>query len=110
MTTRIKRTCEEKEILVTTFLKSGLTLSKWCKDNKIPITTFKGWMQKYKNEVSFISLEPISKYTNTLPDLALDPLNNELFIEFNGFKITVTDHSSVNLLEKVLKVVKSLDV
>lgn len=107
MTKRKSRTQEEKEGLVKAFLKSELSLSKWCKENKIPITTFNGWMKKYENKVSFIQLEPTTK---TSVEETEKLFKNEISIEFNEFKITITDHSSMHLLENVLKVVKNLNV
>lgn len=55
------RSQDEKEALINNFLKSNLSLSKWCKENKILITTFNSWMKNYKNKVIFIPLDPIPK-------------------------------------------------
>ncbi len=110
MTKNKHKTQEEKEALVNTFLKSNQSLSKWCKDKNIPITTFSGWIKKYKNKVSFIPLDPIPKTTTVVATVTKKSLINELRIEFNEFKITITDGSSMHLLENVLKVVKKLNV
>lgn len=99
----LKRTYEEKENLITAFLKSNQSMTKWCKEHQISLSTFNGWMKKRKGNVTFIPLEsPVNPFQKSTP--------NELHIEFRDFKITIGDHSSMLLLESTLNVVKNLYV
>lgn len=97
------RTLEEKENLINAFLKSNQSMTKWCKEHQISLSTFNGWMKKRKNNVTFI---PLESPVNPLQESA----SNELHIEFKDFRITIGDHSSMLLLENTLKVVRNLYV
>lgn len=105
------RTQDEKAALVSAFLKSGLSRSQWCKEHKIPITTFSAWIQKQKTKVSFIPVTS-TKTTPSIKDRAsiIQDIKDEIVIEIKDCKIKITENSSMLLLKKVLKVVQDLDV
>lgn len=102
-----KRTLEEKEMLIKSFIESKNSVAVWCRDNQIPITTFNGWMKKRKAKVTFLPL----KSANTAINNSSEKLKQaELIIEFKEFKFNISNDSSVELLEKAIRVVKNLYV
>jgi hypothetical protein len=102
-----KRTLEEKEMLINSFIDSKKSVAGWCRDNQIPITTFNGWMKKRKTKVTFLPL----KSTNTaIKNSSEKSKQTELIIEFKEFKFNISNASSVELLEKAIRVVKDLYV
>lgn len=102
-----KRTLDEKENFISAFLKSNMSMAKWCKENQIPITTFRGWMKNKKGKVTFIPLKPSDSNVNSTFEKAA---TLDLIIEFKDFKFNISNDSSIELLEKTIKVVKNLYV
>jgi transposase-like protein len=112
MSKQKNRTWEEKEVLIKSYISSGLTLSKWCKENSIPITTFNGWRKKYKNRQPFLYINQETEVQNisSTAEKTSRLFEGELQLEIKSIKIIITEESSMPLLEKVLKAVKNLDV
>lgn len=112
MSKQKNRTWEEKEILIKAYINSGLTISRWCKENSIPVTTFNGWRKKFKNRQSFlyINQESEDQKSSSGDEKGSRVSEGKLKLEINNIKIIITKETSLPLLEKVIKVVKLLGV
>ena len=79
--TKIKRTKEEKQKLVSEFKKSGLSKVQWCQNNNIPVSTFNGWIfpnnQKTKEKCQFVEINVPTAKTELIS------------IEYKNFKINI---------------------
>ena len=103
-----KYTEEEKRNLVQTFMGSGESMQLWCKKMNLPYSTFHGWVKKYKGleEHTFIELTPSAPPKVTTSN----EKPSSILIEYENFKINITKDVESCFLEKVLKVVATLNV
>ncbi|MGL5258589.1 MAG: IS66 family insertion sequence element accessory protein TnpA [Lachnospiraceae bacterium] len=103
-----KYTEEEKRNLVQTFMGSGESMQVWCKKMKIPYSTFHGWVKKFKEleEHAFIELIPSAPPKVTTSN----EKPSSMLIEYENFKINIKEDVETYFLEKVLKVVATLNV
>ncbi|MGL5259522.1 MAG: IS66 family insertion sequence element accessory protein TnpA [Lachnospiraceae bacterium] len=103
-----KYTEEEKRNLVQTFMGSGESMQVWCKKMKLPYSTFHGWVKKCKEmeEYAFIELTPSAPPKVT----ASNEKPSSILIEYENFKINISEDVELCFLEKVLKVVATLNV
>ena len=108
METTRKCTQEEKSNLVQAFMESGESMQVWCKKMKLPYSTFHGWVKKCKEmeEYAFIELTPSAPPKVTTPN----EKPSSILIEYENFKINLTEDVESCFLEKVLKVVATLNV
>lgn len=88
-------------------------MNHWCKENNLSHSTFHGWVQKYRtvqetNDFIEVVAPPknIDKKT-TRTQLKVMP---SLSIAYHDFKIDMAGDIEPLLLEKVLKVVTTLNV
>ena len=103
-----KYTEEEKSNLVQTFMESGESMQVWCKKMKLPYSTFHGWVKKIKEleEHAFIELTPSAPPKVTTSN----EKPSSILIEYENFKLNISEDVESCFLEKVLKVVATLNV
>ena len=102
---KIKRTKEEKQNLVSDFKKSGLSKVQWCQNNNIPVSTFNGWIfpnnQKTKEKCKFVEINIPTNETNTIK-------TESISIEYKDFRINIPQNiDSATLLEILKGIIKS---
>lgn len=123
----IYRSDEEKINLIQQFKESGLSMLQWCNNNHIASSSMHTWLKKYNNknyksnnrlkskttnnannEIKFVELDN----TNTNAKSISNEKNtaNKIVLEYKDFKINITDSTNTKLLEKILKVVTTLNV
>lgn len=104
------RTLEEKQLLISKYKESGLSLNQWCTSNNVAPSTITDWMyperrkakSKHKKNVDFIEVPTeVSSITGK---------SDSLRITCNSIEIKVTTETDFTLLKNVLEVVKSIDV
>lgn len=97
---KIQRTNEEKQKLVSEFKESGLSKVQWCQNNNIPISTFNGWLfpkkQNSKNKCKFVE---INISTEESDKSKTEPIT----IEYKDFKINILQNIDAVVLTEILK-------
>lgn len=99
--------------LAKEFLASTDSMNKWCKERKLPHSTFHGWVKKYKAKQApgdFVELVAPKKKMIKKDVVMLQKNHPTLLIEYHDFKLSIEGHIEPLLLEEVLKVVTSLHV
>ena len=91
----IKR--QEWKVLVGKWQSSGLSVRKWCQENKIPSSTFHYWKGLFSSVVksdqsSFVEL--------------FEEKKTRIELEFEGIKVHVEDGFDENLLVCCLRALK----
>lgn len=84
----------KKQELVEEQKNSRLSTSEWCKEHKIPVSTFYGWIKKEvpkKHNRNFLKLENTPKAANS----------TAITIEIRDVKIVIEDN--IELLQRILK-------
>lgn len=103
---------EQKQQLITAYEASGLSISKWCKENQISTSTFSYWrrsMHWKNNQNEVYGNEDTSFVEISFSDTA-NASTNEIVIEHGDFKVKVTKQTDMSILSGVLKVVKQANV
>jgi hypothetical protein len=92
--------------------KSGMSVSKWCKDNEISKGTYHYWnhklsiKQKPDNEMSFAEITPI---LSTVEEDILNPdKSNDFHISFKNIQVTVPSNFNQTSLAGLMKVLNEL--
>ena len=91
----VRRTPQERSSLVKQWRESGKTMSAWCREHQIPITTFCGWAYKKASSMTrgdFTELKEETSCTGVL-------------IKWRGCKIHMDHHNAPLILEKCLSVI-----
>ena len=96
----IRRTREEREALVKQWRESGKTMTAWCSEQQIPITTFCGWAYPKK----------ASKKSNIVTRTDFAELRDEMstakvLIEWRGCKIHIDCEAAPMILERCLPII-----
>ena len=103
----IRKTIEEKEILIADYKASGLYMGKWCSAHDIAVSTFSGWINKRKKKTSKSNCE--SKFVEVTFSAEQQPVDaSDIAIEYKDFKITVPAKADFKSLENILKVVPQI--
>lgn len=105
---RVFRTKSEKEQLVADFVESGMSKNSWCRKHGIPTSTLNNWLhhnsKKCRTDNENYSFMEISGMTNEIN------CKSNVQIEYDGFKITITELTDISFFKDVLKAVRSTDV
>ena len=79
------KTIEEKKKLITDFKASGLSMTKWCKEQGIATSTMSKWIKKYapqQQKAKFIEIPKTIKEKR---------YNKPIVIEYKDFKISISE-------------------
>ena len=79
---------------------SGKTVAVWCKENKIPYTTFLGWKSRFRT-----SNEKENGFLELKDPIQFDP---GVTLEYNGIKIHLKHAFNPSVLKKCLDCLRSL--
>lgn len=79
--------------------KSGLSMSRWCRDNQIVISVFCYWRDRI-----FPKTDPGQLIFTELKD----PTHHSLAIEYHGFRVCIDKHFDPTLLKQCLSVLKEV--
>lgn len=98
------------------FVSSGLSQSRWCKQNGIPTSTFDYWKNKFSTNVSAVSKSKIKQ--DSLTDVAFAELPHfiedvkdlntaSIIIHLNQAKIEVNNSCSDLLMASLIKAINN---
>jgi len=98
-----KHSKSEREQLISDFKSSGLSMTKWCQQNKLPVSTVSGWMKtRHKNTAkesatTFIEIKPQAPASN-------------LKISIGCVDVIIDNSTDMGLLTRLIKAVNEVNV
>ena len=97
----IRRTAEEKTALIKQWKESGLSILKWCRENKISEPTFRGWViPKVKKSTA------VSNSSNFIELKDARDNNVDIKIKYSGATIYLPEGFNVEELRKCIEALK----
>jgi hypothetical protein len=96
----IRRTRQEREALVRQWRASGKTMTAWCSEQQIPVTTFCGWAyaKRALKGNKMIARSDFTELKNEVPTA-------KVLIEWCGCKIHADPETASTILEKCLPII-----
>ena len=111
-----KRVQERWSIRLSEWEQSGLSQSKYCRDNNLNLRNFQYWKSKYKklnhpetpNENSKVKIVQIKNKGIASEQFNLLNDSNPIKLIINNIKVELNNHFSEEALKRLIKVLKTI--
>lgn len=100
-----KHSKEDKEQLISEFKASGLSMTKWCHEKQIPISTFNGWIKKGSKKIKSITTPKFVELTSNTPIT-----RSSLRLTIGSVCVEIDSYTDLNLIARLIKAVNQADV
>lgn len=96
----MQKTHEEKKKLINSWQASGLSMTQWCKNQDIPVSTFSGWKTQLEDPMHLKAQDFIS--------INSDSGGAGIELQFEAISIKLSKNFDPDVLAKCLVVIKRL--
>lgn len=98
----MRKTPKEKKKLISSWQAGGLSMTQWCKNQHIPVSTFSGWKAQLEK------VDPVQLKEQDFISIDNDSSDVGIELQFEELSIKLSKNFDPDILAKCLVVIRGL--